>query len=216
MIADTISAGPMHQQRSWDMEPSQHKPALFMKWFWLWIVRLALPILGFLWLFPLSSAQGKVNITRSDYDQALIEWRSQGIEEYQIEVVYTQKGCGLAEPIICGTWTLKVRGDEIEIIGYKWINDQITRDPSVMPEDLRFLTVDGLFVEVNRLLRDGPFTYSRDIFLDYDVQFDPQMGYPTAINRYGRAASGTPTSSMVWHLGDYRQVKSFMVLKQKH
>jgi hypothetical protein len=167
------------------------------------------------WATSAFSSDGSINISRSDYESALNKWRAQGIEEYQIEVVYTQKGCGLVEPIICGTWTLKVRGDDIEIIDYKWINDQITRDPSVMPEDLRFLTVDGLFVETDRLLRDGPFTYSSDILLDYDVQFDPQMGYPSAINRHGRASSDEFVSSMVWHLGDYRQVKNFVVLKKK-
>ena|SRR5437899_3295558 len=154
---------------------------------------------------------GTINITRDDYNAALQKWRSRGIEEYEMVVRFSTKGCGL-DPLVCGICKLDISGDDIRILEYSWVDGP--RAPLAGPSDLEFLTVDSLFREVDETLAHGPFNH--DGFpLDYTIKFDPTLGYPTEIERQGRQGRNRGISSEAWHLGIYKEVQSLEVIRSK-
>src|SRR3954469_18716367 len=66
----------------------------------------------------LSGEKGSINITRDDYNLALSKWQLQGAPEYEMVVEYGGNGCGPGDAI-CGTWTLRVSGRKILVLGYR-------------------------------------------------------------------------------------------------
>ncbi|MFL5733166.1 MAG: hypothetical protein ACJ78Q_08195 [Chloroflexia bacterium] len=126
-------------------------------------------------------------------------------------VHYSAHGCAL-DKLVCGTWKLRVNGDQINVLDYFWLDQRTT--PTANPSDLGFLTVDGLFHEIDSILSDGPF--STDGFpVDYTIQFDPVLGYPTEIKRNGRQGRNAPVSTEVYHLGMYKGIQGLKIIKTK-
>ena len=167
-------------------------------------------------IFSLASAwpeSGTINITRDDYNTALQKWHTLGVQEYEMVVHYSQYHCGI-DPTDCGTWTLRVDGDKIDILKYKPLYSTANLQPLLKPGDLKFLTVDHLFQEADRILSSGP--YSRGQFpLDYTVKFDPVLGYPIEISRQGRQPSKGFVSTEGWHLGQRKEIYSLKVFKNR-
>jgi hypothetical protein len=154
---------------------------------------------------------GTINVTREDYNVALKNWHSHGIEEYEMVINYGAQGCGL-DPRTCGTWKLRVKGDRIDILGYSWFD--VPTNPSATPADLKFLTVDSLFREVDETLNNGPFV-GGPFALDYTVKFDPALGYPTEIQRQARQPSSGYVSTDGWPVYYQKDVHSLKVTRSK-
>ncbi|HEX9988830.1 MAG TPA: hypothetical protein VGE45_10195 [Chloroflexia bacterium] len=154
-------------------------------------------ILGLLWLltnwdYVFSAVSkpehGTINITRTQYEEALAKWRSHRVEKYQITLEYLMGRT-------VGDITLEVSDQGKNLYRLQESNSD---GPDPMPgavalDDYEWATVDGLFNHVEDTLRGGPFQ-SGDIsndqfafFYDYVIAFDPDVGYPSEIRRNGRA-----------------------------
>jgi hypothetical protein len=167
-------------------------------------------------VFSLASAwpeRGTISITRADYNTAMQKWRTADIQGYEMVVRYSRPRCGI-DPTDCGTWTIRVDGDEIDVLRYKPLYSRVNLEPVIKPDDLKFLTVDSLFQEADRILTSGP--YSKGQFpLDYTVKFDPVLGYPVEISQQGRQPSKGFVSTEGWRLGQAKKIYTLKVLHKR-
>jgi hypothetical protein len=121
--------------------------------------------------------QAGINITQAQYDEALARWRAAGVGEYEMVAEY------LAFSLYAGTLTLRVKGGEVvEIINFER-GGRAVGTPLPDPKELKFLTVEALFERIGEALASKPWEVSSesDIPLDYRIEFDPTLGYPTML-----------------------------------
>ena len=93
-------------------------------------------------------------------------------------VTHQARGC-LA---YCGKWTLRIDRDDgsIDILDYFSNSVPTTMPSDTHGNDLKFLTVDALFTEIETALNKGGFKNDRyGYLLDYKVVFNEQLGYPS-------------------------------------
>lgn len=116
------------------------------------------------------------NVTKAQYAAAQVKWRSAGVEEYEMTVNYVSLSPW------GGRWTLRVTDTLVEVVSYA--NNAGALSTPVAPtqgETLRFLTVDGLFRTIDRLLTTAPQPGTLESQVDYKIIFDPTLGYPNLI-----------------------------------
>jgi hypothetical protein len=122
--------------------------------------------------------QAGINITQAQYDEALAKWRAAAISEYEMVVEYQ------AFSFYAGTFTLRVKGGEVvEVISFER-GGRSTGTPLPNPTDLKFLTVETAFARVGEALATKPWDTNGSeskIPLDYKVEFDPALGYPSLL-----------------------------------
>jgi hypothetical protein len=124
------------------------------------------------------SGQAGINITQAQYDEALAKWRAAAISEYEIVVEYQ------AFSFYAGTFTLLVEGGEVvEVISFER-GGRGAGTPLPNPADLKFLTIETAFARVGEALATKPWDINGSeskIPLDYMVEFDPALGYPSLL-----------------------------------
>lgn len=126
---------------------------------------------------PQPAQQAGINITQAQYDEALAKWRAAGVGEYEMVAEYQ------AFSLYAGTLTLRVEGGEVvEVINFER-GGRAAGTPIPDLTQLNFLTVEALFEKVGEALASTPWEVSSesDIPLDYQVEFDSTLGYPTLV-----------------------------------
>lgn len=147
---------------------------------------------------PVASSRPVLNITREEYEGALAKWKAQGAQEYRIVIDY------LAFSLYRGTWTLQVKGGDVQVISFSQGNQPVAAPPTPEKEFFELLTVEGQFATINRALNGQPGNLGE---LDsgpqasYIVEFDPALGYPTQLtldygNMIADAGYSTTTRSV--------------------
>ncbi len=124
------------------------------------------------------------NITRADYNAALVKWRSQVITNYEISVYELS-----SEYPNGGVYRLQIAGDQITMLSRPYYPTSFRPTPTPYPTnefDLAY-TVANLFAEVDDELtsvEQGGFTGGQLHVLPYvyNVTFDSALGYPNYIN----------------------------------
>jgi hypothetical protein len=178
---------------------------------------LALVVWLVSWVVSVATLQhGSINITRDNYQAALVKWRSQGIEEYEMDLdMATPKG-GRAGCLGCGTYTLKVHGKDVTLLNY--VSPTVGyASPAGQDELSQSYIIDGLFADVDRMVTAGPMRCDRfpeTLIFDYTIRFDPQLGYPTFIGETSRDTEGHPMSTLECGGGILTEVRSFKVIKR--
>jgi hypothetical protein len=179
--------------------------------------------LGATWLSNIEVTEpqhGTINITAEQYEEAIAKWHAHDVEEYEISLHYLM-GISVAD------LTLRVN-DSLNDIHVVHHSNSEGNDSPPGPLDrnrygwLQEYTVDKLFTRVADILSNGPFEMGEvgtDMFAfyyDYDIQFDPALGYPTNIKRNGRAPSHWEKegifSSGPSHYSYFISVKSLKVI----
>ncbi|MEO8285490.1 MAG: hypothetical protein ABI670_03525 [Chloroflexota bacterium] len=128
---------------------------------------------------PAPALQPYVNITRAEYESALALWNSQQIKRYNIVANIN------ALSLLRGSWQLVVRAtngtEQIERFGRAESSESVP--PGTTAENVRDLTVSGLFERVRSILDDAPAgtPVPGTLSMYYKISFDPTLGYPTVI-----------------------------------
>ena len=160
-----------------------------------------------------------INITASDYEQALNKWRSSNVVEYEISSVMADEEV-----------TLRVNQPEnlIYVLRHYRNNEPFGAfDPNIpiMPSQFvkyNIYTVNGMFELAKQRLdfmqslngeRIEPSEEEFDYFHDYIIQFDPTDGHPTYIDDKIRTAHSL--RELTWRASGVPaiEVKDFKVLK---
>ncbi len=152
-----------------------------------------------------------VNITEDDYRKALARWQASGITEYELKLDRNQ-----AEV------TLRVTGGpNIQVISQSYRGAKVS-DLEDIPEvtELQQFTVERLFDTVASSLHTveagasaGTNNPQGSYFYDYDIRFDPALGYPTYIMGYRRFTK--PSREITWReiIEPAVEVKEFKAIK---
>ena len=159
-----------------------------------------------IWLLStlLQPVHGSINIAATDYNSALAEWHSQQISRYEMVVENDGEG-----PCIgCGTYTLRVIGNQLSVLGYisPTLSVYTVRDEETPKE----LTIEKLFERIDSLLRERPFECEFEapqFVFYYTIKFDPRLGYPQYIEK--RSSGGTRHCGGLHHI----KVKSLQIIK---
>ncbi|HEX9990920.1 MAG TPA: hypothetical protein VGE45_20875 [Chloroflexia bacterium] len=160
-----------------------------------------------------------INITASDYEQALNKWRSANVVEYEISTIMADEEV-----------TLRVNQPEnlIYVLRHYRNNEPYGAfDPNIpiMPSQFikyKIYTVDGMFELAKQRLdfmqslngeRIEPSEEEFDYFHDYIIQFDPSTGRPTYIADKIRTAHRL--RELTWRASGVPaiEVKGFKILK---
>jgi hypothetical protein len=161
---------------------------------------------------PTPPPEQRINITRSEYEQALEKWNSQGIVEYEITVGVSALAGDL------GPRTIRVRGKDLEVVDYfLWTIDgtiRVTPTATETAEEAKDYTVEALFADVDDILTSGPFEIyllEQTHPLYYEIEFDKELGYPRSI----RSNSGpSPSGRELSDLFSLTKVEGVKVLKR--
>ncbi len=175
-----------------------------------WALAMVLAAGIALWVISSPPDHGTINVSGSDYASALAKWQSQKVAEYEMVVTYRVKSCGLGDFNPCGTWTLRVEEDKVSIVQYARFDKP--SQTGATGEDVRFLTIESLFQEVENTISNGPLEYM-EFPLDYVINFDDGKGYPTDIRVDGRQRNDGNFSSLPLHVYRYIHVQSLTVLR---
>lgn len=152
-----------------------------------------------------------INITRSDYDQALAKWNAQAITEYEL-VIHSDTD----------DVTLRVNVPEgiVDILQHLHGGSPLGETIPTNSALLRRITVERLFDRANEGLgiilneanSDVPLTM-HNVFYDYNVRFDQQRGYPTYFSVYRRFTQ--LPREVIWRktLQEPIEVRSLKVIK---
>jgi hypothetical protein len=123
---------------------------------------------------------------------------------------YSTGSCGIGAFDLCGTWTLRVEGDKVAIVGYA--RHDVPSDTLATGDYLKFLTIDSLFEEAGKTINEGPFDYM-GLPVDYMINFDDGKGYPREMRQDGRQRNDGGMNSMAWHLRRYITVHDLIVIR---
>jgi hypothetical protein len=153
---------------------------------------LAAMALTVIFAVRLVSPQDLRSLSKAEWDSARAKWRSQSVTEYEIVIHY-----GAVVPY-AGTLTLHVRDAHIELITptIEMLSDFYANPPS--SEDFRFLTVEGMFDDIERKRNTLQSGNASDIDknLDYYVRFHQDLGYPTRFESFPKPDRTTNDSTM--------------------
>jgi hypothetical protein len=143
----------------------------------------------------MSSTPITINITQQEYETALAQWQSHHIQDYEITLVDS------SQMIIGGKMRLRfeLNGAEPQLIEYIALGQDQPRDvplDTLSADDkdhLQGLSVEEMFNLIGGLF-SGKNAIPSSPASDYDIAFDPILGYPTHI--YSRAFSpqGAPVT----------------------
>jgi len=119
---------------------------------------------------------GGINLTRTQYDEALKKWRDLQVREYEMVVRFE------AFSPFAGTWNLHITEGLPEIISFTRLTGTPTA-PTVGGDALKFLAVDDRFLLIeDRLGRVESNSLSQiDQQSDFLVTFDSTYGYPASV-----------------------------------
>ena len=147
----------------------------------------------------------RINITRSEYEQALAKWQAQKVEEYEI-TTDTRAFSG-------GIQTLHVSdyGNKVEEVAPNAgpFNTLTAEEIKYLKED----TVEGLFAKIDASLKDseifktGAMRGGGDCYMVYQVTFHPYFGYP---DHYVQRPSNHCPTDMDWD----ETVTNIKIIKQ--
>lgn len=133
-------------------------------------------------LLSATTVASTINITQQDYVNALARWQAQGVSEYEITLIDSSR------MDIGGKMKLRIaldRGNP-RLVEYTMLSQ--TR-PQLVPlstlsadelDHLRGLSVEAMFGVIGELFNGNPPGLTRPNF-DYDIAFDPELGYPTHV-----------------------------------
>ena len=184
------------------------------------IFALVLTCIASIWMYkqvvPEHAERDTINISMTDYEQALAKWNSANIAEYRITLVQVDSE---AKQQI--TLRVNQEEDEIYLLGHLYNESPFgNSNPNrpLPPGEYEEYTVDGLFAHAREWLdlalsgeRLEPSSEDTDFFHDYNIRFDPDFGYPTNIEDWIRSAH--LTREVVWReLGERRiRIENFTV-----
>jgi hypothetical protein len=157
--------------------------------------------------------QPRINITRSQYEQALATWHAQKVEEYEI-TTQLRSFLGGAVALHVGDYGGRIDQLAPEAQAFSKMTD----------EDARYLkrySIEGLFASVDAIL-DGNEVFrptaltgtgatgTESFHIIYHVTFDPNLGYPRCL-----AASPISESGVIWSDTDWAlDVTWLKIIKQ--
>jgi hypothetical protein len=128
-----------------------------------------------------------VNITRSQYEQALAKWQAHKVEEY--EVTTNEMAIG------GGSLTLHVSEHGNKIVKAGSFNRPLSHDIIF----LKPYTIEGLFAEVDGILAGdilAEMVTGHDFLYGVaEVTFDPELGYPKRIRSWVAPREVAPTDT---------------------
>jgi uncharacterized ubiquitin-like protein YukD len=118
--------------------------------------------------------QPRINITRSEYEQALAKWKAQKVEEYEITVDITAFGAG--------TSTLRVSdyGNKVEQLA-PIVRPTLGLTAKDIEASIKWDTIEGMFDEIDAALAASNVDWN--FHAKYQVSFDPALGYPQHMAR---------------------------------
>ncbi|HEX8218973.1 MAG TPA: hypothetical protein VF914_07135 [Chloroflexia bacterium] len=143
----------------------------------------------------------RINISRSDYEQALAKWRAQAVDEYVITLAGTET-------------KMRVSNGGRDIVVLSPL-DMSTPTPRFV-EYLKSKTVEGMFAEIEKALAsDGVMHFPGEsegptFYIAYTVRFHPELGYPTYLE--GHPATGT--EAVIHDIGGEIAVKELTIIRQ--
>jgi hypothetical protein len=129
-----------------------------------------------------------IDVTQSDYDQALQKWNARGVLEYELSIHSGD------EDII-----LRVPGITSPVGVIQHLHSGSPVDENNLPRGsgrLRRLTVDILFGEIDRALDFDTTLGADQLFYDYSARFHPEFGYPIFYSAYQRVTK--PSREIIW------------------
>jgi hypothetical protein len=152
-----------------------------------------------------------INITTSDYEQALAKWNALAVKEYEIVIHSASDDV-----------TLRVNVPEasVDILEHLHSGSPLGETIPTNSALLRRVTVERLFQLAKEgldVMRDeassGLPPGKQDAFLDYSVRFDQERGYPTYLSKYARITRSS--REVVWRETPQEpiEVRSLKVIK---
>ena len=140
-----------------------------------------------------------INISESDYEQALAKWEARQVVEYTITVARN------ADQI-----TIRVNRETGDIFLLEWLRaghpyEGGVPDPNnpVIPGLYYDLSVDGMFDRIREWLDAiesgqplAPTVEETEYFNDFVARFHPELGYPIYVANYVRSAHRT--REVIW------------------
>ncbi|MEO8285498.1 MAG: DUF6174 domain-containing protein [Chloroflexota bacterium] len=157
--------------------------------------------------------EGTINVTTTDLRNARNRWQSQNVAAY--EMVVTRKTFRCLN--YCGTWSLHVDSGSIDVLNYSLFDVPRAIPPDTHGDDLKFLTVDALFAEIEKALNEGDLKDNLyGYLLDYKVAFNEQLGYPSKFQYTGRPYRYEDGGSdLPYHTASSIEVNSLTVVRQR-
>jgi hypothetical protein len=124
---------------------------------------------------PVPTIPPRINITRSEYEQALARWKAQKVEEYEITVDI--------RAYFGGSHTLRVSDNGNKVEQLAPVAQEASDLPPVVMDYLKRNTVEAMFGQIGEVFADidssgtPARTESEDVYMD-QVRFDTVLGYP--------------------------------------
>ena len=152
-----------------------------------------------------------MNVTVSDYEQALARWKVQAIKEYEL-VIHSG-----SDDV---TLRVNVLEKDIEILQHLHGGSPLGDTIGPSSARLRAITIEKLFDQAGQGLdvigeqAASQFPPAQqNLFFDYYVRFDQTMGYPTYYAQYQRLTQ--PSREIVWRktVQEPIEVRSLKVIK---
>jgi hypothetical protein len=123
-----------------------------------------------------------INFTQQEYENAVARWHAQNVLEYEITLIDSSR------MVVGGKMRLRIRvdGGEPRLVEYARLSQD---QPEIIPLDtlstddleyLRGLSVEAMFDLLGRVF-DGGLTAPSGPIFEYDVAFEPSLGYPTHV-----------------------------------
>jgi hypothetical protein len=124
-----------------------------------------------------------INITETEYENALARWRARSIEEYEITLADSTRMAG------GGRLRLRIRVDNGEpiLVSYTDLNGE---QPKAIPvetldaEELAFLrerSVEGMFGLIGEVFT-GTYSDTGNVVNEYEIEFDNELGYASRVH----------------------------------
>jgi hypothetical protein len=154
---------------------------------------------------PVPTIPPRINISRSEYEQALAKWKAQKVEEYEI-TVHVRAFAG-------GAWTLRVRdyGNKVEQVA-PVVRPTLGLTAEDIEDIIKVDTVEAMFAQIGEVFADidssgtPSRTESWDVYMD-QVRFDPVLGYPQHMMRWVEGWTDTDRDVTVTSLKIIKQGK---------
>jgi len=111
-----------------------------------------------------------INITRSEYEQALDKWKAHYIQEYEITL---ENDYLLDDKMVLH---VSESDNKVEQLAPRMRPFDTLTELDV--ERLRYDTIEGLFAQADEALRRESMSEEHPFYATYRMSFDPALGYP--------------------------------------
>jgi Family of unknown function (DUF6174) len=174
---------------------------------------------------PTAQARPGINITKEQYWDARAKWDAQRVEEYEMTInhragqaysVSVAASLNITSPtstigpgfpemgdylhaLPAGTWRLHVLQGRVYDTSFTPPNNSAPVTPSLTPGMLDALTIEHQFAFIEYLLFGGPFT-EQELMFDWQVKFNPEIGYPMLLARTSDRITDSDTRTEVTEL----------------